>query len=161
MGVAPLVPQGDQYIGNVTTTTALNVCHHLPGLVQQQVSVCQSHPDTLSSISDGARLGISECQYQFRKERWNCTTTYTDPEVPFGNVIKKGQCTIISFISLSLLYWWFTNITKNCITYNIWKFLYITLNDIENRASIPFSRRMFICVCKNWVRRMRLLRDGH
>nr|XP_053642378.1 protein Wnt-16-like [Cherax quadricarinatus] len=90
VGVTPLLPQGDQEVQNVSTSSAMSICQHLPGLVQQQVAVCQSHPDTIRSVSDGARLGINECQYQFRNERWNCTTG-GDLDVPFGYTIKRGS----------------------------------------------------------------------
>ncbi|XP_071514351.1 protein Wnt-16-like [Panulirus ornatus] len=91
VGVTPLLPQGDQEVQNVSTASAMSICNHLPGLVQQQVAVCQSHPDTIRSVSDGARLGINECQFQFRNERWNCTTTGEDLDVPFGYTIKRGS----------------------------------------------------------------------
>ncbi|XP_042239429.1 protein Wnt-16-like [Homarus americanus] len=94
VGVTPLLPQGDQEVQNVSTSSAMSICQHLPGLVQQQVAVCQSHPDTIRSVSDGARLGINECQYQFRNERWNCTTKSgpgSDLDVPFGDTIKRGS----------------------------------------------------------------------
>ncbi|XP_069178063.1 protein Wnt-16 isoform X2 [Procambarus clarkii] len=90
VGVTPLLPQGDQEVHNFSTSSAISICQHLPGLVQQQVAVCQSHPDTIRSVSDGARLGINECQYQFRNERWNCTTG-GDLDVPFGYTIKRGS----------------------------------------------------------------------
>ena len=89
VGVTPLLPQGDQEVQNVSTSSAVSICQHLPGLVQQQVSVCQSHPDTIRSVSDGARRGITECQYQFRNERWNCSTV-NDADIPFGYTIKRG-----------------------------------------------------------------------
>ncbi|CAL4064453.1 unnamed protein product, partial [Meganyctiphanes norvegica] len=91
VGVTPLLPQGDQEMQqNVSTSSAVSICQHLPGLVQQQVAVCQSHPDTIKSVSAGARRGISECQYQFRNERWNCTTN-SDVDVPFGSTLNRGS----------------------------------------------------------------------
>ncbi|KAA0198751.1 hypothetical protein HAZT_HAZT006488 [Hyalella azteca] len=90
VGVTPLLPQGDQEAQNLSTSSAVSICQHLPGLVQQQVAVCQDHPDAIKSVSAGARRGITECQYQFRHERWNCTTTHEDPDVPFGHIIKRG-----------------------------------------------------------------------
>ncbi|XP_042883869.1 protein Wnt-16-like [Penaeus japonicus] len=90
VGVTPLLPQGDQEVQNVSTSSAVSICQHLPGLVQQQVAVCQSNPDTIKSVSAGARRGINECQYQFRNERWNCTTG-VDLDVPFGYTLKRGS----------------------------------------------------------------------
>ncbi|XP_064088505.1 protein Wnt-16-like isoform X2 [Macrobrachium nipponense] len=90
VGVTPLLPQGDQEVQNVSTSSAVSICQHLPGLVQQQVAVCQSNPDTIKSVSAGARRGINECQNQFKNERWNCTTG-GDVDMPFGYTIKRGS----------------------------------------------------------------------
>ncbi|XP_070191739.1 protein Wnt-2b-like [Littorina saxatilis] len=42
------------------------------------------------SLAEGARLGVEECQYQFRSQRWNCTTLSRDASV-FGKVMLKGS----------------------------------------------------------------------
>jgi hypothetical protein len=68
------------------------VCSSLPGLVAQQVEVCIQHPNTIRSVSDGARRGIQECQYQFRNERWNCTTR-NDEQSVFGYILERGKST--------------------------------------------------------------------
>ncbi|XP_036375783.1 protein Wnt-16-like [Megalops cyprinoides] len=49
-------------------------CANLP-LTNKQKDLCRKKPYLLPSIKDGARLGISECQTQFKHERWNCSTT--------------------------------------------------------------------------------------
>ncbi|GLG93524.1 Protein Wnt [Gryllus bimaculatus] len=59
-----------------------------PGLSAQQIAVCMQHPGNLRSVSEGARRGIQECQYQFRNERWNCTTT--DEQSVFGYILERG-----------------------------------------------------------------------
>uniref|UniRef100_T1IT71 Protein Wnt n=1 Tax=Strigamia maritima TaxID=126957 RepID=T1IT71_STRMM len=67
---------------------ALNsLCTTVPGLVTQQLHVCESNPHIISAVSEGARRGIYECQYQFRHERWNCTTI--DEENVFGYTITR------------------------------------------------------------------------
>ncbi|XP_026874422.2 protein Wnt-16 [Electrophorus electricus] len=62
-------------------------CANLP-LSNKQRDVCKRKPYLLASIKDGARLGIAECQTQFRHERWNCSTT-RDPSV-FGYEMTSG-----------------------------------------------------------------------
>lgn len=49
-------------------------CANLP-LTNKQKEICKKKPYLLPSIKDGARLGIAECQTQFKHERWNCSTT--------------------------------------------------------------------------------------
>uniref|UniRef100_A0A8D2LIX5 Protein Wnt n=1 Tax=Varanus komodoensis TaxID=61221 RepID=A0A8D2LIX5_VARKO len=46
-------------------------CANLP-LSNRQKDLCKKKPHLLPSIQEGARLGIQECQSQFRHERWNC-----------------------------------------------------------------------------------------
>ncbi|XP_039199914.1 protein Wnt-16 isoform X1 [Crotalus tigris] len=46
-------------------------CGNLP-LNGHQKDLCKKKPYLLHSIREGARLGIQECQSQFRHERWNC-----------------------------------------------------------------------------------------
>jgi hypothetical protein len=70
--------------------SARKICGTLPGLVAQQVDVCQNYPDTIQAVSDGARRGIRECQFQFRHERWNCSTRDDDYSV-FGYTLTRGK----------------------------------------------------------------------
>ncbi|KAM4678422.1 protein Wnt-16 [Discoglossus pictus] len=47
-------------------------CNNLP-LSSRQKDLCKRKPYLLSSIREGARLGIQECRNQFKHERWNCS----------------------------------------------------------------------------------------
>ncbi|XP_053377398.1 protein Wnt-16-like [Mercenaria mercenaria] len=79
------------YLGISAVSTSViqdDTCAEVPGLVSPQIEVCKNNPESLLCISDGARLGISECKFQFRNERWNCTTN-TNYTV-FGDVLRKG-----------------------------------------------------------------------
>lgn len=51
--VADQQQQMDQ--GTMTQGSARAICAALPGLVSRQIQVCQAHPNTIQSVSDGAR----------------------------------------------------------------------------------------------------------
>ena len=73
-----------------------DTCAEVPGLVSPQIEVCKNNPESLLCISDGARIGISECKFQFRNERWNCTTN-TNYTV-FGDVLRKGKLLFLKIV---------------------------------------------------------------
>jgi len=65
------------------------ICGNIPGLIGRQRRLCRAHPDVMISVIDGAKLGVQECQYQFRSNRWNCSTSERDSSV-FGKIMLKG-----------------------------------------------------------------------
>ncbi|ELT87681.1 hypothetical protein CAPTEDRAFT_149951 [Capitella teleta] len=82
---------GIAHLGSATTST--HSCHILPGLVYQQLRVCEENPHTMPCVSYGARVGIEECHHQFKKERWNCTTPEDEATGGinlFGQILKRG-----------------------------------------------------------------------
>ncbi|XP_066521711.1 protein Wnt-6 [Hoplias malabaricus] len=36
--------------------------------------LCQTKPELIQEVAKGARLGMRECQHQFRQHRWNCSS---------------------------------------------------------------------------------------
>ncbi|XP_024866600.1 protein Wnt-16 [Kryptolebias marmoratus] len=62
-------------------------CDQLP-LSLRQRDLCRRKPFLLPSVLDGARLAVSECQNQFRLERWNCSTSEEPPV--FGHELTSG-----------------------------------------------------------------------
>lgn len=58
-------------------------------LLQGQRKLCQLYQDHIAYIGEGARMGIKECQYQFRQRRWNCSTV--DNSSVFGRVMQIGE----------------------------------------------------------------------
>ncbi|KAG7256958.1 hypothetical protein CRUP_008402 [Coryphaenoides rupestris] len=55
-------------------------------LAGKQAELCQTQPEIVSEVAKGARLGVRECQYQFRYRRWNCTSH----NKYFGKVLQQG-----------------------------------------------------------------------
>ncbi|CAL8386585.1 unnamed protein product [Boreogadus saida] len=47
-------------------------CSDLP-FSREQKELCRKRPFLLPAVQAGARLGLAECQSQFKHERWNCT----------------------------------------------------------------------------------------
>ncbi|XP_033115266.1 protein Wnt-5b-like [Anneissia japonica] len=62
------------------------MCTQLPGLSPGQRKLCNLYSDHMGPIGEGAKVGIEECQYQFRDQRWNCSTS--DQESVFGRVMR-------------------------------------------------------------------------
>lgn len=66
------------------------MCNHdIAGLVNSQRQLCRENPEVVVSIGKGAKLGVDECQNQFKDHRWNCSTVARGVSV-FGKVMKKG-----------------------------------------------------------------------
>ena len=70
------------------------LCSTLQGLSPGQTKLCQLYQDHMPVVSQGAHMGIDECQWQFKTRRWNCTTV--DEETVFGPLIEIGKT--ISFL---------------------------------------------------------------
>ena len=66
------------------------MCNNIAGLVNYQRQLCRENPDVMVSIGKGAKLGVEECQHQFKDQRWNCSTVARDVSV-FGKVTRKGK----------------------------------------------------------------------
>lgn len=67
------------------------MCNHdIAGLVNSQRQLCRENPEVVVSIGKGAKLGVEECQHQFKDHRWNCSKVARDVSV-FGKVMKKAS----------------------------------------------------------------------
>lgn len=66
------------------------MCNNIAGLVNYQRQLCRENPDVMVSIGKGAKLGVEECQRQFKDQRWNCSTVARDVSV-FGKVMRRGK----------------------------------------------------------------------
>jgi len=80
-----VVNNPEQYLlSNVGSTSPL--CSRIKGLSAGQEKLCMLYTDHMVHVGRGARNGIGECQFQFRNNRWNCTTV-KDTTV-FGPVLS-------------------------------------------------------------------------
>lgn len=73
------------------------ICNKIPGLAPRQRIICQSRPDALIVIGQGAQMGINECQFQFKHGRWNCSAL--GERTVFGKELKVGMLEISSRVS--------------------------------------------------------------
>ena len=62
------------------------ICHKIQSLSAGQTKFCQLYQDHMQSVSQGAKMGIFECQWQFKGQRWNCSTS--DVTSAFGPVVN-------------------------------------------------------------------------
>ncbi|GBL79802.1 hypothetical protein AVEN_28878-1 [Araneus ventricosus] len=67
-------------------TTYQTYCRKLNYLVERQRELCGMNPNILQTVGRGAKMGIDECQHQFRMSRWNCTT-FSNSSTVFGGVM--------------------------------------------------------------------------
>ncbi|XP_015765977.1 PREDICTED: protein Wnt-2b-like [Acropora digitifera] len=77
------------FMSQVYALGAKIMCNNIAGLVNDQRQLCRDKPDLMISIGKGAKLGVEECQKQFKDQRWNCSTVARDVSV-FGKVTRKG-----------------------------------------------------------------------
>jgi len=76
-------------LSSVVALGANIICNKIPGLAPRQRAICQSRPDAIIVVGEGAQLGINECQYQFRYGRWNCSAL--GERTVFGQELRVGQ----------------------------------------------------------------------
>jgi hypothetical protein len=58
----------------IEKTSLAEFCSSLTGLTAGQAKLCELYTDHVSAIAKGARIGIVECQHQFKQTQWNCST---------------------------------------------------------------------------------------
>ena len=78
---------------SVVALGASIICNKIPGLAPRQRIICQSRPDAIIVIGEGAQMGINECQFQFKNGRWNCSAL--GERTVFGKELKVGMLPII------------------------------------------------------------------
>lgn len=87
-------------------------CHKLRYQVKENRDLCVLSHRALQTVSRGAKLGIDECQFQFRASRWNCTTFHNIPSVFGGvlNVMSREKAYVYGVSAAGVAY----SITRAC-----------------------------------------------
>ena len=78
-------------LSSVIALRSSEICKQIRGLTPQQRSICQARPDAIVYVSEGAQMATSECKWQLRNYRWNCSLRGN--KTIFGSEIKLGEST--------------------------------------------------------------------
>ncbi|XP_021568474.1 protein Wnt-6 [Carlito syrichta] len=62
-----------------------SICRKARRLAGRQAELCQAEPEVVAELARGARLGVRECQFQFRFRRWNCSSH----SKAFGRILQQ------------------------------------------------------------------------
>lgn len=74
-------------VGSPLVMDPNTICRKVKRLAGKQAELCQTQPEIVREVAKGARLGVRECQYQFRYRRWNCTSH----NKYFGKILQQGE----------------------------------------------------------------------
>lgn len=66
----------------------------------KQQRLFRKYPELVPYIGLGAKFSISQCQYQFKNRRWNCSAH--SPENVFGKIVKIGKLALKLFEIFSI-----------------------------------------------------------
>lgn len=75
-------------MGSPLVMDPTSICRKARRLAGRQAELCQAEPEVVAELARGARLGVRECQFQFRFRRWNCSSH----SKAFGRILQQGQC---------------------------------------------------------------------
>ena len=73
-------------LGSKDRNSAAGLCNQVTGLTSGQKKLCMLYTDHMMHEGRGARNGISECQFQFRHNKWNCSTV--EDSTVFGPILS-------------------------------------------------------------------------
>ncbi|KAG9277650.1 protein Wnt-6-like [Astyanax mexicanus] len=61
-------------MGSPLMMDANSICRRSKPPGGAHAELCQTKPEIIQEVAKGARLGMRECQHQFRQHRWNCSS---------------------------------------------------------------------------------------
>ena len=73
-------------LGSKDRNSAAGLCNQITGLSSGQKKLCMLYTDHMMHVGRGARNGITECQFQFRHHKWNCSTV--EDSTVFGPILS-------------------------------------------------------------------------
>uniref|UniRef100_A0A7N9CGN8 Protein Wnt n=1 Tax=Macaca fascicularis TaxID=9541 RepID=A0A7N9CGN8_MACFA len=72
-------------VGSPLVMDPISICRKARRLAGRQAELCQAEPEVVAELARGARLGVRECQFQFRFRRWNCSSH----SKAFGRILQQ------------------------------------------------------------------------
>ena len=66
------------------------LCFTTPQLNSKQRELCRKHPTLMASVAKGAKEAVEECQIQFERRRWNCSSV-PESGTLFDPILKRGM----------------------------------------------------------------------
>lgn len=72
-------------VGSPLVMDPNSICRKTKRLAGKQAELCQTEPEIVNEVAKGAKLGVRECQHQFRSRRWNCTSHNKS----FGKILQQ------------------------------------------------------------------------
>ena len=88
---------------NITVNSFKVNCHNVTFLSELQREMCAIHHNILNTVGRGVRLSIEECQFQFKMNRWNCSTYDDEQARVFGPVLDISNWFSIVFTRIFYL----------------------------------------------------------
>lgn len=79
-------------VGSPLVMDPNSICRKTKRLAGKQAELCQTEPEIVNEVAKGAKMGVRECQYQFRSRRWNCT----GHNKYFGKILQQGKRNVFS-----------------------------------------------------------------
>lgn len=76
------------------------VCKKTRRLRGKQISICKNKPDIVNEVIKGAKLGINECQFQFKNRNWNCSNVRKSVR----KLLNKGNFQLIFNLHFNWIY---------------------------------------------------------
>ena len=129
-------------LSSVVALGANIICNKIPGLAPRQRTICQSRPDAMVAVGQGAKVGLGECRYQFRQQRWNCSNVGSSDTL-FGHVHIIGE--LNCFLCLWVKRWWLLSIVYSVVRTVLIILRFLTVYGTEDIFSIYYVTVFFQC----------------
>ena len=109
-------------VGSPLVMDPNSICRKSRRLAGKQREICRKEIEIVEEVANGAKIALSECQYQFKQRRWNCTTTRRS----LDRVIRKGELNDRWFGFMEF------NATFNSISVISWRSVLLVEETVEN-----------------------------